>query len=74
MTLTVHDIEFRFVALSLSLNYNIRLFTLLNEIFILDGDGGLWRLVEQPLNAKLEFLLKKNLFDVAIGYCTNYNF
>lgn len=66
MTLTIYDIEFRFVTFLLPLNINIHLFVLSNKIFFIDENGELWQLVEQSFNAKLEFLLKKNLFDLAI--------
>lgn len=43
-----------------------RLFTLDQCLMILSKDGTLSKLTEKKLNAKLDILFKKNLYDVAV--------
>jgi hypothetical protein len=69
--LTIYDVECKYIAFSCSLPFRDSIppqaFILDDEIYVLNSDGNLSKFVEKPLHAKLDILLKKNLFDMAIA-------
>lgn len=65
--LTIYDVEFRYIAFSVSMPQLCQVFVLDRELFVLNSDGLLSKLTEKPLKSKLDIVLKKNLYDVAIG-------
>ncbi|PAV91149.1 hypothetical protein WR25_10964 [Diploscapter pachys] len=66
--LTVYNIPGQYISFSCALPSLCRLFTIGNIIMVLSpSDGTLNELREKSITAKLDFLIKKNLFDVAIG-------
>lgn len=66
--LTVYDMEFQWVAFSLPIKHVCQMFVVDREVFVLHGDGLLSKLLEKPLKAKLDIVLKKELFEAAIRY------
>ena len=68
---TIYDVECRYIAFSCSMPFRDSLppqtFILDDEIYVLNSDGSLSKFVEKPLHSKLEILLKKNLFELAIA-------
>jgi hypothetical protein len=69
--LHLYNVEHRYVAFYASMPTICKLFLLGGEIYILNAEGALSRLLEEPLSSKLAILLKKNLFDLAIRYNSN---
>uniref|UniRef100_A0A1I8BXT0 RING-type domain-containing protein n=1 Tax=Meloidogyne hapla TaxID=6305 RepID=A0A1I8BXT0_MELHA len=65
--LNIYDIEQRYIAFFCSMPSPCHLFLLDNDIYLLNAEGVLCKLVEESLSTKLEILLKKNLFDLAIS-------
>nr|CAD2184080.1 unnamed protein product [Meloidogyne enterolobii] len=65
--LNIYDIEQRYIAFFCSMPSPCHLFLLDSDIYLLNSEGVLCKLVEENLNTKLEILLKKNLFDLAIS-------
>jgi hypothetical protein len=66
--LHIYDVEKRYIAFFCSMPSPCRLFLLDDDIYLLNAAGELNRLVEQSLAAKLDILLRKNLFDLAIRW------
>lgn len=67
--LTVFDLENKFIAYTSIFKEGVeRLFsTGQDDIFLITGDGKLWRLAELSNAAKLDILYRKNLFQLAIS-------
>ncbi|KAH7721919.1 CRE-VPS-11 protein [Aphelenchoides avenae] len=72
--LTIYDVEFRYIAFSVSMPQLCQIFVLDRELFVLNSDGLLSKLTEKPLKSKLDIVLKKNLYDVAIGLARRSNY
>ena len=66
--LNIYDIEQRHIAFFCSMPSPCHLFLLDNEIYLLNAEGVLCKLVEESLSTKLEILLRKNLFDLTIRF------
>uniref|UniRef100_A0A914GXB7 RING-type domain-containing protein n=1 Tax=Globodera rostochiensis TaxID=31243 RepID=A0A914GXB7_GLORO len=73
-TLYLFDIELRYIAFFCSMPSPSRIFTLGGEIYLLNSEGILSKLVEESMENKLEILLKKNLFDLAISIARRGDF
>lgn len=66
--LNIYDVEYHYIAYQCPLPTICSIFVLDGELCIIgSSDGILWKLVEKSLNDKLDGLIKKSLFDVAIG-------
>nr|AZA15237.1 vacuolar protein sorting-associated protein 11 homolog [Anisakis pegreffii] len=65
--LSVYDVEGQCVAFSCALPSVSRIFLLDSSLMILSADGTLSHLIEKHIKTKLDLLLKKNLFDLAVG-------
>lgn len=65
--LTVYDVEYKYIAFTCSMPLSCQLFQMGGEIYILNSEGILSKLLEKPLSAKLKLLISKNYFEVAIG-------
>ncbi|EPB66270.1 hypothetical protein ANCCEY_14639 [Ancylostoma ceylanicum] len=63
---TVYNVKGQYIGFSCSLPSLCRLFTVDQSLMILSKDGTLSELTEKNLNAKLDILFKKNLYDVAV--------
>uniref|UniRef100_A0A914YIW2 Vacuolar protein sorting-associated protein 11 homolog n=1 Tax=Panagrolaimus superbus TaxID=310955 RepID=A0A914YIW2_9BILA len=64
--LTVYDVECRYIACTFPLNSS-QLFTLNNDIYSLQEDGSMSRFTEKGTGAKLDIVIQKHLYDVAIA-------
>ncbi|KAF1765507.1 hypothetical protein GCK72_005459 [Caenorhabditis remanei] len=69
--LSVYDIKGQYVGFSCSLPNLCRLFTTGNTMLILSHDGLLSELIEKNIATKLDILVKKNMFDVAVLIAKN---
>uniref|UniRef100_A0A1I7THV2 Vacuolar protein sorting-associated protein 11 homolog n=1 Tax=Caenorhabditis tropicalis TaxID=1561998 RepID=A0A1I7THV2_9PELO len=69
--LSVYDIKGQYVGFSCSLPNLCRLFIAGNTMLILSHDGLLSELIEKNLATKLDILVKKNMFDVAVLIAKN---
>jgi hypothetical protein len=67
-TLNIYDIELRYIAFFCSMPSPCHLFLLDDDIYLLNADGVLNKLVEESLDTKLDILMRKNLFDLAIRF------
>ncbi|KAK0400057.1 hypothetical protein QR680_003333 [Steinernema hermaphroditum] len=63
--LTVYDIKESHIAFSCSMPSLSRIFKIDSLLYIIQGEGSLFRLTEKHINAKLDILYRKNLFHVA---------
>uniref|UniRef100_A0A1I7XZ03 Vacuolar protein sorting-associated protein 11 homolog n=1 Tax=Steinernema glaseri TaxID=37863 RepID=A0A1I7XZ03_9BILA len=63
--LTVYDLKECHIAFSCSMPSLARIFKIDSLLYIIQGDGSLFRLTEKHINAKLDILYRKNLFNVA---------
>uniref|UniRef100_A0A7I4YPJ2 Vacuolar protein sorting-associated protein 11 homolog n=1 Tax=Haemonchus contortus TaxID=6289 RepID=A0A7I4YPJ2_HAECO len=68
---TVYNVKGQYIGFSCSVPSLCRLFTVDQSLMILGKDGTLSKLTEKSLNAKLDILFKKNLYDVAIILAKN---
>ncbi|EGT45012.1 CBN-VPS-11 protein [Caenorhabditis brenneri] len=64
--LTVYDVKGQYVGFSCSLPNLCRLFVAGSTMLVLGHDGLLSELIEKNLATKLDILVKKNMFDVAV--------
>ncbi|CAI5443623.1 unnamed protein product [Caenorhabditis angaria] len=69
--MTVYDVKGQYIGFSCSLPNLCRLFVIGAQMLILGKDGTLSELAEKNLMTKLDILIKKNLYDVAIGIAKN---
>lgn len=66
--LNVYDVEFRYVAFQCPIpSLSCKMFVFNEEVCTVSADGIMYRIVESALNTKLNGLVEKSLFDVAIG-------
>jgi hypothetical protein len=65
--LNVYDVEFRYVAFQCPLPSKSPLFLFDGEVCLVGSDGILYKMTEMALQTKLDGLIEKSLFDVAIG-------
>ncbi|KAL3121769.1 hypothetical protein niasHT_001997 [Heterodera trifolii] len=65
--LYLFDIESRYISFFCSMPSPCHIFTLGGEIYLRNSEGMLSKLVEESVENKLDILLKKNLFDLAIS-------
>ncbi|KAI6197950.1 Vacuolar protein sorting-associated protein 11-like protein [Aphelenchoides besseyi] len=72
--LNVYDVEFHYIAFQCPIPSVGQMFLLDGEICLIGADGVMNKVVEKSLNDKLEGLIKKSLFDVAIGLAKRHNF
>ncbi|KAI6181620.1 Vacuolar protein sorting-associated protein 11-like protein [Aphelenchoides besseyi] len=72
--LNVYDVEFHYIAFQCPIPSVCKMFLLDGEICLIGADGVMNKIVEKSLNDKLEGLIKKSLFDVAIGLAKRHNF
>ncbi|KAI6224384.1 Vacuolar protein sorting-associated protein 11-like protein [Aphelenchoides fujianensis] len=72
--LNVYDVEFRYIAFQCPMPTMCRMFLLDGEICLIGADGVMHKIVEKSLNDKLDGLIKKSLFDVAIGLAKRHNY
>ncbi|KAI1726559.1 zinc finger, c3HC4 type (RING finger) domain-containing protein [Ditylenchus destructor] len=66
-SLLVCDVDLGYIAFQCPLRLSCQLFMIDEDIFTLDSEGNVSKLLEKPLNAKIEYLVSKNFFHVAIG-------
>lgn len=67
--LSIYDVSGQYVAFSCSMPGSVQGFVDSRGcLVLLSQDGSLSAVVERPLAAKLELLLRKDLYDVAIGF------
>ena len=64
--MTIYDVEHSYVAFTCSIPTPCKAFTLAGVVHSLTSAGVLSTVVERPLTKKLEVLLKKGLYDLAI--------
>ncbi|CAP23608.1 Protein CBG03015 [Caenorhabditis briggsae] len=69
--LSVYDIKGQYVGFSCSLPNLCRMFTVGKTFLVLSHDGLLSELVEKNIATKLDILVKKNMFDVAVLIAKN---
>lgn len=70
--LTVYDAECRYIACTYPVGVS-QLFTLSGYIYALLEDGSMLRFVEKGISAKLDIVMQKHLYEVAIAYvCVLY--
>jgi hypothetical protein len=65
--LNVYDVEFKFIAYHCPIPSLCKMFVFDGDVCLIDSDGIMHRVAENPLNEKLDGLIKSSLFDVAIG-------
>jgi hypothetical protein len=65
--LNIYDIEFGYVAFQCPLPPASQMFLFDNEVCLVGTDGIMYRMVEDSLTTKLDILLEKSIFYVAIG-------
>lgn len=66
--LNVYDVEFCYIAFQCSIPSGCRMFLFDNEVCLIGADGVMYRVTESSLNTKLNGLIEKLLFHVAIGW------
>ena len=66
---TIYDIPGQYIAYSAPIPEVSDVFAEWGSFFVLCKNGKLYKLKDKDIQAKLDVLFRKNLYDVAIGYC-----
>ncbi|XP_022189804.2 vacuolar protein sorting-associated protein 11 homolog [Nilaparvata lugens] len=74
LTLTVLDIQNKFIVFSVPLKEVEAVLAEWGSFYLLTGSNSMCQLVEKDLQSKLALLLKKNLYDVSIRIAKNHHY
>ncbi|RZF44682.1 hypothetical protein LSTR_LSTR000634 [Laodelphax striatellus] len=74
LTLTVLDIQNKFIVFSVPLKEVQAVLAEWGSFYVLTGSNSMCQLVEKDLRSKLALLLKKNLYDVSIRIAKNHHY
>lgn len=70
--LNLYDVDCRYIASTVPIG-DAQLFTMGREIFAIQPDGSLWKITEKTTSVKLDIVLQKHLYDVAISIAKRDN-
>ncbi|KAI6175400.1 putative RING finger protein R06F6.2in [Aphelenchoides bicaudatus] len=72
--LNIYDVEFRYIAFQCPIPSACQMFLFDGEVCLIGTDGVLNKVAEMSLQKKLNGLIEKSLFDVAIGLAKRHSY